>query len=128
MSVSIPVGLRIILILASIFVLAYVVYSSVKEKMEVRYAILWITWAAVVLLFALFPDIAMHISNALGIISVTNFVFLLMTALLFMFNYYLFLRTSKMKRDIRDLNYELALLRKEVDDWKEKYENKKSGN
>ena len=55
MSVSIPVGLRIILIMASVFVLAYVVYSSVKEKMEVRYAILWITWAAVVLLFALLP-------------------------------------------------------------------------
>lgn len=126
MSVSIPIGLRVILIMASVFVLAYVIYSSVKEKMEVRYAILWITWAAVVLLFAIFPDIAMHISNALGIISVTNFVFLLMTALLFMFNYYLFLRTSKMKRDIRDLNYELSILRKEMDDWKQDHEEEKS--
>lgn len=111
--ISLPLGLQIILILGALFVFVFVVYSSRKEKMDVRYAVLWIAWALFILLIGIFPQIAVEMSNAIGVISVTNFVFLVMIGLLFFFNYYLYLRISKMNKEMKKLNYEVAMLKKD---------------
>lgn len=111
-TVNIPIGLRIILIAATLFTFVYVVRSSIQEKMEIRYAVLWITWAMVIFLFAVFPGIAADLAKWFGIYSVTNFLFLVMIALLFLLNYYLFLQTSRIKQDVGKLNYEIAELKR----------------
>jgi hypothetical protein len=115
-AISIPIGLRITLIVVSLLVLILVVFGSVKEKMEIRYAILWISWAIIILIFAVFPGLAMDIARAMGIYSVTTFLFLVMIALLFMLCYYLFLETSRLRRDIRNLNYETASLKEQLEE------------
>ena len=122
----IPAGLRVILIIATLFVLAYMIYSSYKQKMEVRYAILWITWALFILILAIFPGIARALASSLGIAVTSNFIFLVMIALLFLFNYYLYLRMSKMKQDITNLNYELSVLKQKLDKKEGNEETKKS--
>lgn len=114
--VYVPVGLQVLLILMSVLVLVFVIYSSKKSKMEVRYAILWITWAIFVLVIGIWPDIAYIISRAIGIQSVTTFIFLVMIGLLFLFNYYLFMKMSRMSRDIKVLNYEVARLKQEKEE------------
>ena len=111
-TVNIPIGLRMLLIVATLFIVVYVVRSSIHEKMEIRYAILWITWAVIIFLFSIFPGIAADLAGLIGIYSVTNFLFLVMIALLFLFNYYLFLQTSKMKQDMGKMNYEIAELKR----------------
>ena len=117
--VSIPVGLRILLIVGALIALIFVIYSSVKARMNVRYAILWITWGLFILLVGIFPDIAYVLSQLVGFVNVTNFIFLVMIALLFFFNYYMYMRSSHMAQEIKQLNYEVAVLKQERDQKKE---------
>ena len=120
MVVSIPAGLRWVLILASLGILIFVIYSSAKSRMNVRYAVVWITWAVFVLIVAVWPGVAMRMANLTGVQSVTNFILLFMTAILFLLNYFLYMQMSRMDKNIRRLNYELSLLRQKKDEEEEK--------
>ena len=103
MVVSIPAGLRWVLILASLGILIFV-----------------ITWAVFVLIVAVWPGVAMRMANLIGVQSVTNFILLFMTAILFLLNYFLYMQMSRMDKNIRRLNYELSLLRQKKDEEEEK--------
>ncbi len=105
-------SLRILLTAVTVLVLVFVIYSSRKAQMEVRSAVVWIAWAFVLLMFALFPAAVAMISELLGFLAPANFVFLLMIGILFFFSYYLFQRMSRMAREIKQLNYEIAVLKK----------------
>ena len=74
MTVGIPEGLRWVLILASLGILIFVIYGSAKSRMNVRYAVVWITWAVFVLIVAIWPGVARWMANLIGIQSVTNFI------------------------------------------------------
>lgn len=113
---DIPLTLRVLLIAASLIVVIVVVHSSRKARMNVKYAILWIVWSALLLIIALWPQLAFYAAKSFGFASVTNFVLVVMVGLLFMFNYYTYLKMSHMAKEINDLNYELALLRKKDDE------------
>ena len=119
-AVFIPPVLKGLLIITILIILAFVIYSSIKSNMNVRYAILWIVWALFLLWMVLFPATAYKVSQLLGIQTFTTFLFLVMIGLLFMFNYYLYVKTSKMANEIKRLNYEVALLKQKDD--KEKVE------
>lgn len=119
-AVYIPPVLKGLLIITILIILAFVIYSSIKSNMNVRYAILWIVWALFLLWMVLFPATAYKVSQLLGIQTFTTFLFLVMIGLLFMFNYYLYVKTSKMANEIKRLNYEVALLKQKDD--KEKVE------
>ena len=106
MVVSIPAGLRWVLILASLGILIFVIYSSAKSRMNVRYAVVWITWAVFVLIVAVWPGVAVRMANLIGVQSVTN--------------YFLYMQMSRMDKNIRRLNYELSLLRQKKDEEEEK--------
>ena len=112
--VSMPDGLRVVLITGSLFVTIYVVYNSVKSKMDVKYAILWITWALFILVIGIKPELAEKLGNLIGFQSVSNFVFLVMIALLFIFNYYAYVKMSHMNQDMKRISYEIAELRKQL--------------
>lgn len=111
--IFIPFGLRVILVGGSLAVLLFVSFNAVKEKLDIRYAILWVTWSFCLLLIGIFPQIAIFFSHLFKIQSVTNFLFIVMIALLFFYNYYLYVKASKMTQEIKKLNYEVALLKKE---------------
>ena len=93
----IPFELQIVLIIVAIIVFAFVVHSAVKAKMDARSAVLWISWALGILL--------------IGIQYAANFVFLLMIFFLFLFTYNIYVAMSKMKKEIKQLNYEIAVLK-----------------
>ncbi len=118
--VSMALSLKIILILGSGFVLFYVIYNAIKSKMNIRYAILWISWSLIVLLLGIFPGAAEFFSRLIGIESVTNFVFLVMIALLFVFNYYTYVKMSTLEEHDKKLNYELAVTKKKLEEYEKK--------
>ena len=109
--VYIPIGLRILLILESILLVLFVIVSARKSQLDVRYAILWVSWAIAILIIGIWPELAYLISKAIGMQSVTNFVFLLMILLLFLLSYYSYIKMSKMNKELKKLNYELAVLK-----------------
>ena len=111
--ISIPTSLRVILIGSSLFVLVYVIYNSIKTKMNIRYAILWILWAIVVFVLGLFPAWALKVAQTMGFVTVYNFIFVVMIAILFGFSYYSYVKMSKMDEELKKLNYAIAVLNKE---------------
>ena len=111
--VYIPTALKWLLIITIVIILAFVIYSSIKSNMNVRYAILWIVWALFLLWIVVYPATAFRVSQALGIQTFTTFLFLVMIGILFMFNYYLYVKTSKLTNEIKRLNYEVSLLKQE---------------
>lgn len=111
MNEIIPIGLQIILIIAAIVVFAFVVRSSIRTKMDAKSAVLWISWALGVLIIGIFPQIAEWIARLIGIQYAANFVFLLMIFFLFLFTYNIYIEMSKMKKEIKQLNYEIAVLK-----------------
>ncbi len=119
---GIPIGLRITLIAGSLLVLAFMIYSSVKARMDIHFAVLWITLAACILLIGIWPGIAVAAGEAIGFQSASNFTFLIMIAVLFLLSYYSYLRISNLQDQIRKMNYKIASLEKILDDRKKEEE------
>ena len=119
---GIPIGLRITLILGSLLVLIFMIYSSVKAKMDIRFAVLWITLSACILVIGIWPGIAVALGALIGFQSASNFTFLIMIAVLFLLSYYSYLRISNLNDQVKKLNYKVASLEKMLEDRKDRKE------
>lgn len=81
-----------------------------RDKLNLKYTLVWLLTAFVMLLFSIFPEIAFSISALIGIIEPVNAVFLfaIMFILLILFiSTIIFTRTSAR---IRKLSQDVALL------------------
>ena len=114
--------LQLGLLLASLGVFIVIILAVVKKKLNIHYSIVWILWALLSLSMALFPDIFYTLSDILSIQIPVNTVFLIMMALLYALTFYLYIAISKHNEEIISLTYEVASLKKEMEDLKKKYE------
>ena len=115
-------GLRLGLLLASLGVFLVIILSVVKRRLNIRYSIVWLLWALLSLFLAVFPESFYSLSNLLGIQMPVNTVFLIMTALLYALTFYVYIMISKHNEEIIKLTYQVATLKKELDDFKKKNE------
>ncbi|MBQ8612068.1 MAG: DUF2304 domain-containing protein [Oscillospiraceae bacterium] len=74
--------LQIALIIGSVLYLAVIFWLLKKNKMSIRYSLLWLASGAVMLLFACFPYLAKVLRAITGVQVVSNLIFLL--AIVFM--------------------------------------------
>ena len=114
-------GLRLGLLLASIGVFIVIIISVIRRKLNIKYSIVWLLWALLSMTMAVFPEIFYGLSDLLGIQLPVNTVFLIMTALLYALTFYVYIMISKHNEEIIKLTYEVALLKKKLDE-KEKNE------
>ena len=70
------------------------------------------------MMMAVFPEIFYSLSSLLGIQLPVNTVFLIMTALLYALTFYVYIMISKHNEEIIKLTYEVASLKKELDEIK----------
>ncbi len=112
--------LQIILLIGSIIALFFVLWTVVKNKMNIHYAMVWILWGIGVVILALFPGLTISLTKLIGIEVPVNTVFLVMITLLYAFSFYVFLKLSKQNEEIINLNYEIAVLKKKVEDLEKK--------
>ena len=111
-------SLRLGLFLASLMVLILILASVIRKKLNIKYSIVWILWALLSLLMAVFPETFYALSGWLGIQMPVNTVFLIMTALLYALTFYVYIMISKHNEEIIRLTYEIAALKKEVEELK----------
>lgn len=107
-------SLRLGLLLASLLVLAIIILAVVKRKLNIKYSIVWLLWALLSLLMAIFPESFYGLSDLLGIQMPVNTVFLIMTALLYALTFYVYIMITKHNEEIIKLTYEIASLKKEL--------------
>lgn len=111
--------LRVILIVGS-FIGLYVVVNRVrKSKIRVADSVFWVVCAVLMLLFAIFPQIAFFFSGLLGFLSPSNFVFCLIIALMLLKLFNLSCDVSRLTDKVEQLAQELALHEKDAQDREE---------
>ena len=113
-------GLRIGLLIASLCVFACILFFVVKRKLNIKYSIVWILWSLLTLMMAIFPEMFYGLSDLLGIEMPVNAVFLIMIFLLYLLTFYVYIMISKHNEEIIKLTYEVASLRKQLEDTKKK--------
>ena len=109
-------NLQILLLIVSIIVLFFVLWNIIKNKMNIAYAMIWILWAIGMVVISLFPGLVAWITKLLGIQTQSNAVFLITIFLLYCLTFYLYLRISKLNEEIINLNYEIASVKKKVEE------------
>lgn len=108
--------LRVILIAGS-FIALWVVVSKVrKNKIRVADSVYWVVCAVLMLLFAIFPQIAFFFSRLLGFLSPSNFVFCLIIALMLVKLFNLACDVSRLTDKVEQLAQEIALHEKDAQD------------
>ena len=109
-------GLQYFFIVASIITFVFVIKKIQKHGLDIADAITWILWALLLLVISIFPQIPTWISNTLGFMSPSNFIFCLFIFFLYIMVFNQNAQISKLKEKQKDLIQKLSI---------EKYESKK---
>lgn len=107
---------RIILLALSITFFVVVVRMVAKEKLQLKYALLWMLLAVALVVAAVFPGIVVFFSDLAGAHVTSNFVFTVGFVFLIVVCLSLSLIVSWQAHDIRSLVQQVALLRKELEE------------
>ena len=114
--------LQISLLCASVCALIAILFAVKKNKINVRYAVIWIVWGICLILISLFPQLLTFLSRLLDIQMPVNTVFVIMIALLYALSLYAYIKISKHNEEIMNLNYEIAALKKALEKLKSRDE------
>lgn len=113
-----PLYLRILLILGALLSLAMVGQQVKKNKILIEDAVFWVVLAAVLVIMALFPGLVMSLAYYLGFMSASNFVYLVVIALLLWKVFTNSAEISRLKAKVNELAQEIALAHKDHPDQK----------
>lgn len=113
-------ALRILLIVGAVLVFLGIASRIRKKKILMQDAIYWVVLSFLLVLAALFPGIIIGLADLLGFMSPSNFVFLVIVALLLIKIFSNSAEISMLRHKIEELTQEVALHSKEEDD---RYEN-----
>jgi hypothetical protein len=108
--------LRIVLIAGSLLALWIVVDRVRKKKIRIADSVYWVVCAVLMIIFAIFPQIAFFFAGLLGFLSPSNFVFCMIIALMLVKLFNLSCDVSKLTDKVEQLAQELALHEKENED------------
>lgn len=101
--------LRVVLIVASLAVMALVLMKIRKAQMRIADSTFWFLFAAIMVVFAVFPQVPFFFSFLIGIDSPSNFVFLFVIGALFVHEFYLTVELSRLRAKTSSLVQHVAL-------------------
>ena len=106
--------LQIFLILGTFVFLMIIVYYLMKSRLELKYTLIWFVFAVILLLLAIFPEIATCVAKWVGIATPINaiYIFAFVFALLIILS--LTIIVSLQSKQIKQLAQKLALLENRV--------------
>ncbi len=110
--------LRVMLIVGALIAFGFIADRIHNSKILMGDAIYWVLLSLLLIMFALFPGVAIFFSNLLGFMSPSNFVFVLVFVLLMAKMFANSSEISMLKYRVNELAQENALLEKELRDEK----------
>lgn len=120
---------RILLIVVSLFTTYYILKRIRQSKLQIEYAIFWILFSGVLIVFSLFPWLVSMFTRLIGMQLPVNFIFLLFIFVLMVKLFFMTIELSTLENKVKDLTQELALEEKERrDEQKRLLEETKPGN
>jgi len=104
---------RLLLLIISTVVLFFVIKRIRKSQVQIEDMVFWIFFMFGLVLISIFPNIAISISNIIGIESPANFVFLSIIFILLIKLFVLSMHVSKLQYQIQQLTKIIALAKTE---------------
>lgn len=103
--------IKLIAVIALIIVVLIITHFVKKNKITVRYSIIWYLSLAVLIIFSIFPELLGLLANLIGFEISSNFLFVLLIAFLFFINISLTIIVSEQKEQIRKLIQEVSIIK-----------------
>ena len=122
-----PLMLRILLIVSAIWTAYYILRGIRKSQLSIQDSIFWIVFSVVAFLLAVFPNVAIGMTQLLGFVSPANFIFLVFIFILYIKLFSTSQKISVMENKIKKLGYELALKNMEERDGKDQIKGTDAG-
>lgn len=122
------ISLELHLILFCLIILAdlFLIKMITKNKLELKYALLWLLLGIILLLMVFIPNLVMFLAQILGIDTPTNALFLFGILILLAITFSLTVALSRATNKIKDLAQELGIIKYEFE--KLKYIEKENNN
>src|SRR5574344_1395172 len=96
-------NLKMFAIAFIIIIVGFITYFVKKNKISVKYSIVWYLSCLLLILFTLFPNLLGWVTSLFGIEVASNFIFALMIGFLFIITISLTIIVSEQKEQIRCL-------------------------
>ena len=107
----IDIRLKLTVICFILFIIVLIIHFIKKDKMNLKYAIIWFISLFVLLIFTIFPEVLGLLTKLVGIQVSSNFLFALLISFLFIMCISLTIIVSQQKDQIRKLIQEVSLLK-----------------
>jgi len=104
---------QILAIIFILFLLIFITRFVIKNKMSIKYSLLWYLSLIILGIFTIFPNILGWATNLIGIEVSSNFIFAFMLAVLFVICISLTIIVSNDQERIRVLIQEISILNSE---------------
>ena len=101
--------LRILLIIVSLGLIAYVLRSVRKSKVQIDDMVFWIIFSVILLLIALVPQIAVWAAKLVGVISTVNAVYLVVIFVLLIKLFHMSVKLSQLETKIKTITQKIAV-------------------
>ena len=111
--------LKVLLIAVSLLVIVYVLRKIRKSQLQIQYAIKWILGSIVLLVMSVFDGVIFRLSQALGFVSPSNFVLVVVLFFLLWIVFYQDIKISTLDEKLKNLNHHVALKESEENSDKE---------
>lgn len=112
------VTLRISLLVAILVYLTLIIVMLRKKSLNLKYSLLWMFMAVVLLLMVAFPRAIEFVANVIGVASYINAIFMAFIFFILLLVVSLTSIVSKQHREIKTLIQTVAILQKKIDDFK----------
>ena len=99
--------------MVSLFTTYYILKRIRQSKLQIEYAIFWILFSGVLIVFSLFPWLVSMFTRMIGMQLPVNFIFLLFIFVLMVKLFFMTIELSSLENKVKDLTQELALEEKE---------------
>lgn len=120
---------RVILIVVSLLTTYYILKRIRQSKLQIEYAIFWILFAGVLIIFSLFPWLVSMFTRLIGMQLPVNFIFMFFIFVLLVKMFLMTIELSALENKVKDLTQELALEEKDrLDEQKERVRGEELGN
>ncbi len=112
--------LRILLIVGAVGIMAVVLRSIKKSRIQIEDSLFWVSFVGIVVIIALVPAVMIFFSRILGFVSTSNFVFLCVVGILLIKVFTSSVEISRLKYRVNQLAQEMALAQKKTREDNEK--------
>ena len=111
-------NLIIVSTIFSLIIIFSIIFLVLKKRISVKFALIWILLFIILLLFILIPGLLISVTDFLGFQTSSNMILCILCAILIAINIATTVVVTKRGKDIKNLTQEIALLKKENENWK----------